>query len=116
MAKDNTLQLARNSICLRFIELWNNEDTTSWELVRHARLRYCKACVLTYENKVTKKRVHLLQSYNTIIAAVMHDTGLALDFLRYVYGYTSTSAQHIRKFFQDYNAQEINRYYPVKGA
>ena len=115
MKKDNTLQLAQNSLCIRFIELWNNEDIMSWELVNYTRLRYCNAHVLTYENKVTKKRVRLLQSYNTIVAAISCETGIALDFLRYVYKYTTTSAQHINKFFHDYGAQEINRYYPVKG-
>lgn len=114
MKTNKEKQLLENSLCKRFIEVWNNEDTMSWELVHYTRLRSCTAHVRTYENKVTKKRVHLLESYNTIVAAVMPETGLALDFLRYVYGYTATSAQHISKFFHDYNAQEIIRY-SVKG-
>lgn len=44
---------------------------------------------------------YVLQSYNTIVAAVDADGNL-YDFLRYVYGYSATSAQHIAKFYHDY--------------
>lgn len=50
--------------------------------------------------------MRLLQSYNTHIAAILYDGNEAiacLDFLRYIYGYTSTSCQHIRKFFYEYS-------------
>lgn len=43
-----------------------------------------------------------LKSYNTIVAFIDHNDGVACDVLRYVYGYTATSAQHIAKFFHDY--------------
>lgn len=39
-----------------------------------------------------------LKSYNTIVAIYSIDTGILYDCLRYVYGYTATSAQHISKF------------------
>ena len=62
------------------------------------RLRTCNAMVYAYENE--KGRVYILKSYNTIVAAIMPN-GVCYDFLRYVYGYTATSAQHISKFFKD---------------
>ena len=40
----------------------------------------------------------LLKSYSTIVAAYNAYTGELFDFLRLVYGYTATSAQHIAKF------------------
>ena len=60
------------------------------------RLRTCSACVF--------KRGHywVLQSYSTIIALIDTESDTLYDFLRYVYGYTSTSAQHICKFGKDY--------------
>ena len=63
------------------------------------RLRTCQATVYAYENE--KGRVYILKSYNTIVAAI-GASGRCYDFLRYVYGYTATSAQHISKFFKDY--------------
>ena len=48
-----------------------------------------------------------LRSYRTFVAAVNLKTGTGYDYLRKVYGYTATSAQHISKFFHDYNAREI---------
>ena len=43
----------------------------------------------------------LLRSYTTIVAAYNRETDEFFDFLRLVYGYTATSAQHIAKF-RDY--------------
>lgn len=60
------------------------------------RLRSCSAEVLTTEH------YHFLKSYNTIIAFIDKNTDTCYDVLRYVYGYTSTSAQHIAKFRHDY--------------
>ena len=40
----------------------------------------------------------LLRSYSTIVAAYNPETNELFDFLRLVYGYTATSAQHIAKF------------------
>ena len=45
---------------------------------------------------------YVLCSYCTIVAVIDTHTDTLYDFLRYVYGYTSTSAQHISKFNQDY--------------
>ena len=61
------------------------------------RLRSCKATVYTSE------RFYVLQSYNTIVAFLDRETDTLYDVLRFVYGYTNTSAQHIRKFEKDYS-------------
>ena len=60
-----------------------------------ARLRTCNAEVLASDH------YYILRSYRTIVAIIDSD-GLCYDFLRKVYGYTSTSAQHINKFMKDY--------------
>lgn len=52
----------------------------------------------------------ILKSYDTIAAIIDKYTGQKFDFLRYVYGYTSTSAQHISKFFSDYGDFRIMPY------
>lgn len=51
--------------------------------------------------------VHVLKSYNTIVAVYDEETGTGYDFLRHVYGYTATSAQHIAKFFNQYQPTTI---------
>ena len=60
------------------------------------RLRSCKAYVANIGN------ISVLRSYDTIIAVIDHTTDTLYDFLRYVYGYTSKSSQHIAKFDHDY--------------
>lgn len=60
------------------------------------RLRTCQAYV--YETP----SFYVLRSYNTVVAIIEKSTDTCYDFLRGVYGYTSTSAQHISKFDKDY--------------
>lgn len=60
------------------------------------RLRTCSAVVFETEN------YYILQSYRTPIAVIAKSTDTLYDVLRYVYGYTATSAQHISKFEKDY--------------
>lgn len=62
------------------------------------RLRSCTAWVYETEH------YYFLRSYNTIIAFIDKDTDTCYDVLRLVFGYTSTSAQHIAKFRHDYGA------------
>ena len=56
-----------------------------------------------------------LISYNTLIACIDEETGILYDFLRAVYGYTATSAQHISKFAKRFGIDhnKIERYYSV---
>lgn len=88
------LQKIENDIVLREIDKINADLRKGVQSV--SSLRTCNACVLASSN------YYLLQSYSTIVAAIDAD-GNVYDFLRYVYGYTSTSAQHIAKFRNDYS-------------
>lgn len=93
-------QFAENAIVEHYIDELNAEISVDglqyWE-----RLRSCSARVY----RTTHFTV--LRSYDTIVAAVYQATPTAapvfIDFLRCVYGYTSTSAQHIAKFRHDYS-------------
>lgn len=49
-------------------------------------------------------KFYVLQSYNTVVAIIDTETDTLYDFLRYVYGYTASSAQHISKFNKDYGS------------
>lgn len=60
------------------------------------RLRACSAAVLETPS------FYILRSYNTVVAVVDKSSGSTWDVLRMVYGYTTTSAQHIAKFAADY--------------
>lgn len=68
--------------------------------ISEKRLRSCTAWVYETEN------YYLLRSYNTFIASVNKEDGKLFDALRMVYGFTSTSSQHISKFWHDYGHGE----------
>lgn len=65
-----------------------------------SRLRSCSAEVLASDS------YYALRSYSTIVALIDSE-GTCYDFLRDVYGYTATSAQHINKFAHDYGTGKI---------
>lgn len=67
-----------------------------WYEARIEQLNHCQATVFETEKYL------LLRSYQTIVAAIDKSTGICYDWLRLVYGYTATSAQHIRKFATQY--------------
>lgn len=69
------------------------------------RLRSCSATVRENTDFI------ILVSYNTVVAIVDKATGNLYDFLRYVYGYTATSAQHISKFAHDYSRNGLKYTY-----
>ena len=71
---------------------------------RMERLYRCNAVMIECGEYV------LLRSYNTIVAAYDVSTDAMYDFLRYVYGYTATSAQHIAKFRNRFQPLEFFRY------
>lgn len=71
------------------------------------KLRTCRAEVYATDGYI------YLKSYNTIVAAIGDEDSVCYDFLRMVYGYTSTSAQHIAKFMKDYHSSSKKTYYPV---
>lgn len=92
-----SMQLQINRDVEQYLEVFNRRSLT---LYNTEKLRSCSATVETYVDDLTGEVLHVLRSYNTIVAII--DGSYAYDFLRLVYGYTATSAQHIAKFFSDY--------------
>lgn len=92
-------QIADNAIIEEYIDELNAEISVDG-LQYLDRLRSCQAHVYTTTHFT------VLRSYNTMVAAIYQRTPTAapifIDFLRLVYGYTSTSARHIAKFKHDY--------------
>lgn len=68
------------------------------------KFRSCNARIYTTENYV------ILQSYSTVVAVININMLMGFDVLRYAYGYTATSAQHISKFFNEYYTIENVRF------
>lgn len=109
-------QSAINEQVLSAIEKFN---TSHYYLDNNRRLRSCAASVAdAIDCETGKVLYHVLTSYNTVVAIIDVRTNTLYDVLRLVYGYTSTSAQHISKFAQDYGSgrkgcAHVLRYYPV---
>lgn len=89
-------QLAVNARVLHFLEI--NPDlkkpcvpTSEWK-----QLRSCSADFIRIGH------YFILRSYATVIAVYDTQNDTLYDFLRYVYGYTTTSAQHITKFYNEF--------------
>lgn len=82
------------------------ENLVNERPVYYTRLRFSKAHVYKSENYI------LLRSFNTFVAAI-DEQGNCYDFLRIVYGYTATSAQHISKFYHDYGGKKMWTYKAV---
>lgn len=68
--------------------LLRTEKQIQWKQLYHCSAGTC----------IVKGDWILLRSYSTIVAAYNIYNAELFDFLRLVYGYTSTSAQHIAKF------------------
>lgn len=97
---DKTEQLAINA---QVVALVNDFNRTNNYTGRLKRLRSCSAEVAPVMDAETGELLYyVLRSYRTIVAAIDVRTDTLYDFLRYVYGYTATSAQHISKFSHDY--------------
>lgn len=89
------LQIQANKEVLEAVERYNEEVKEN--VLHHGkRLRTCQAYV--YETP----SFYVLRSYNTVVSIIEKSTDTCYDFLRAVYGYTNTSAQHISKFDKDY--------------
>ena len=107
-------QIRINENCMQAINRYNYISAHS-EVKEVKRLRTCSAKVLITDEYYT------LVSYNTVVAFIDRETDTLYDILRYVYGYTSTSAQHISKFESDYckgkwNCEHSFRYYSVGNS
>ena len=101
-----------NNICIEALDNVNTEIMEQNGLTKWKRLRSCSADVSETDN------FYILRSYNTLIAFIDKRTDTLYDVLRFVYGYTSTSAQHISKFKHDYGygqwgCEKEYRYYPL---
>ena len=95
-------QLAINEQVLTLVNDFNKTNNYTGNF---KRLRSCSAEVAPIIDSETGELLYyVLRSYNTIVAAIDVRTDTLYDFLRYVYGYTSTSAQHIAKFDKDYGS------------
>lgn len=80
-------------------EVWEAQRICN---VTWTRLRTCQPEVAKVEC------FYVLKSYSTVVAWIDTRTDTLYDFLREVYGYTTTSAQHISKFEKDYCAGKWN--------
>lgn len=89
------LQIQDNKEVLEALNRFN-EEIKHCPIDKVNRLRTCNAYV--YETP----SYYVLRSFNTVVAIIEKSTDTCYDFLRLVYGYTATSAQHIRKFDKDY--------------
>lgn len=101
------------------LTLINDFNTTNNYTGNFKRLRSCSAEVAPVIDAETGELLYyVLRSYRTIVAAIDVRTDTLYDFLRYVYGYTATSAKHISKFARDYGRSKwgcthVLRYYSV---
>ena len=95
-------QIAINEQVIAFLEAYRNSTRPmTYEVSRP--LRSCSARVNYMTDSETGEVLYaVLTSYSTVVAIIDYATDTLYDFLRYVYGYTSTSAQHISKFSKDY--------------
>lgn len=94
-----------NKKALVGMELWDQGVVVS-----RGRLNYCNAFIVELDNNCLA-----LTSYGTLVAVFDRSTGFFFDVLRYTYGYTSTSAQHIAKFRNMLRGRIHGefRYYPI---
>lgn len=97
-----------NESCVR---VYNECKEMYTELLKHVitrayRLNNCQAWTIECGNYI------ILQSYNTFVAAYDEYSDIMYDFLRYSYGYTATSAQHIAKFRKLVEPRAFCRYIP----
>ena len=98
--KANDKQVCMNA---KAMDLFNDAKAEAFEIgtSEPIRLRYCNAVVYATKN------YFILRSYWTTVAVINRNSGEGADVLRVVYGYTATSAQHISKFFHDYDAVKV---------
>lgn len=95
MRMGKKLQIQANNEVLEALDRFN-EELNYCSICAGKRLRSCQAYV--YETP----SFYVLRSYSTVVAIIDKSSDICYDFLRGVYGYTNTSAQHISKFDKDY--------------
>ena len=113
------------------MEKINAQKNINLEAIRHYQAAYAEYNSLPYGYKPARLRsctatvyetphYFLLRSYNTVVACIDKSTGICYDVLRHVYGFTSTSCQHINKFKNELRgnylkALQFNCYRRVRG-
>ena len=97
-------QVKINQAVMEAVKEFNASDR---RIINDTRFRRCTARVLE------TPEYYILRSYNTNVAFINKSTGILFDVLRYVYGNSSSSAQHISKFDHDYEPNVKMTYYPV---
>ena len=105
MKKDEQIKI-NNEVVSAIIELNMYKE----HVINNIRLNKCKAYIKETEN------YYLLFSYDNFVAFINKSENICYDILRLVYGYTSTSAQHIAKFRKAYGAVDTLTYRPVEGV
>lgn len=103
MTKKQEEQLISNCIATGIFNTVFNEFERQ-QCLDIKRLRSCSAWVYETEH------YYLLKSYETFVACIIKESNVSVDVLRYVYGYTPTSAQHISKFINDYGNRYAQHY------
>lgn len=96
MRKVKKAQIEDNNEVMKAVDRFTYELNHGCPITEIGRLRTCQAKV--YETP----SFYVLRSYQTVVAIIEKSTDTCYDFLRYVYGYSNTSAQHISKFDKDY--------------
>ncbi len=89
---DQMVQMVINATCLQAIKDYNKYVEEHNVVFNWERLDHCTAWTADIGD------YEVLRSYETLIAMIHKPTGVMYDVLRYVYGYTATSAKHIAKF------------------
>ena len=92
----NKGQKETNHFCFLLWEKAIDEFMNYSDNLKPQRLRTCNAVVFETDN------FYILRSYNTNVAVIDKRNNNTIDMLRYTYGYSATSAQHISKFMHDY--------------
>lgn len=95
MSKKEAQKKANEKVIYHFgkaMDELRKEELTTQRSKKGTRLRNCQAWVYETEN------YYVLKSYDTFIACMNKHTESVYDALRYEYGFTHTSAQHISKF------------------
>ena len=92
-------------------ELFRFLNNVALQHTKTEDLHYCKAHVNEYVDVLTGEVTLELISYNTSVAIIKGAT--CYDFLRKVYGYTATSAQHIAKFMRKYGVSDKKTWYYI---
>lgn len=89
-------------------QCYSNLDVPREHIIGCKRLYQCQAQMYFTDYVV------LLKSYNTFVAAFDINESTVYDFSRYVYGYTATTAQHVRKFANYMKALQTITYKEVR--